>query len=98
MIQVEDTGKGIAKEDLNKLFTRFGKLQRTAEMNHEGIGLGLNIAKQIVEQAKGTISAHSDGIGFGSNFSFSMQMEYTYDTNYLPPINVEEESKGLLLS
>ena len=45
LVQVVDTGKGIAKEDLNKLFTRFGKLQRTAEMNHEGIGLGLNIAK-----------------------------------------------------
>ena len=48
IIEVEDTGTGIAKEDLNKLFTRFGKLQRTAEMNHEGIGLGLTIVEAIV--------------------------------------------------
>ena len=44
-MHVEDTGKGIAEEDLPKLFTRFGKLQRTAAMNNGGIGLGLNIAK-----------------------------------------------------
>ena len=43
--QVKDTGKGIAKEDLAKLFSRFGKLQRTADVNHEGIGLGLTIVK-----------------------------------------------------
>ena len=48
IIEVEDSGTGIAKEDLNKLFTRFGKLQRTAEMNHEGIGLGLTIVEAIV--------------------------------------------------
>lgn len=48
-VHVEDTGVGIAREDLSKLFTRFGKLQRTAEMNHEGIGLGLTIVRQVVE-------------------------------------------------
>ena len=45
IVHVEDTGKGIAEEDLPKLFTRFGKLQRTAAMNSGGLGLGLNIAK-----------------------------------------------------
>ena len=89
VVQVEDTGRGIAKEDLNKLFTRFGKLQRTANMNHEGIGLGLNIAKQIVDLAEGTISAHSDGLGLGSIFSFSMQMEYKLGM----PSTVAEEEK-----
>ena len=45
MVNVKDNGTGIAKEDLSKLFTRFGKLHRTAEMNHEGLGLGLTIVK-----------------------------------------------------
>ena len=45
VIHVEDNGTGIADEDFPKLFTRFGKLQRTAEMNSEGIGLGLTIVK-----------------------------------------------------
>ena len=45
VVHVKDTGAGIAIEDFPKLFTRFGKLQRTAEMNNEGIGLGLTIVK-----------------------------------------------------
>ena len=48
VVHVEDTGVGIASEDFPKLFTRFGKLQRTAEMNSEGIGLGLTISQKIV--------------------------------------------------
>ena len=42
-VHVVDTGKGIATEDVDRLFKMFGKLRRTAEMNHEGIGLGLMI-------------------------------------------------------
>ena len=72
VIHVKDTGSGIAEEDFAKLFTRFGKLQRTAEMNSEGIGLGLTIVKQIVELSGGSIGVHSDGPGHGSIFAFCM--------------------------
>ena len=72
---MEDTGSGIAAEDLPKLFTRFGKLQRTAAMNNEGIGLGLTIVKKIVEKSGGEIFAHSQGAGHGSTFAFCMQMD-----------------------
>lgn len=44
-IVVQDTGVGIAPEEMPSLFTRFGKLLRTASVNKEGIGLGLNIVK-----------------------------------------------------
>ena len=70
-----DTGTGIAKEDFPKLFTRFGKLHRTAIMNSEGIGLGLTMVKQIVESSGGQIAFESQGIGHGSNFCFSMTMD-----------------------
>ena len=40
---VIDNGKGIQKKDMKKLFRMFGKLRRTAEINNEGIGLGLMI-------------------------------------------------------
>lgn len=53
----------------------FGKLERTAEMNSDGLGLGLRICKQLVEQNGGTIQADSAGINKGSNFTFSMLME-----------------------
>ena len=69
---MRDTGSGIAPEDLNKLFSRFGKLHRTAQQNHEGIGLGLTIVKQIVDQSEGEIRVYSDGLGHGSVFEFTM--------------------------
>ena len=43
-------------------------------MNGEGIGLGLNIVKQIVEKCGGNINVESQGVGFGSTFSFTMIM------------------------
>ena len=45
VIHVRDTGTGIAAEDIPTLFKRFGKLQRTATLNNDGIGLGLMIVK-----------------------------------------------------
>ena len=44
-VEVKDTGVGIAEEDLPNLFQKFGKLHRTADMNSQGIGLGLMIVK-----------------------------------------------------
>ena len=72
--QVHDTGVGIPEAEIEKLFSRFGKLHRTAELNNEGIGLGLTIVKQIVEKSEGRISVYSEGAGKGSIFSFSMKM------------------------
>ena len=48
-IAVRDTGVGITAEEIKLLFNRFGILQRTANMNSEGLGLGLCIVKQILE-------------------------------------------------
>lgn len=72
---MNDTGAGIAKEDISKLFTRFGKLHRTAQINSAGIGLGLTIVKQIIESCNGHIEVRSDGVNMGSSVLFSMQME-----------------------
>ena len=52
-VEVQDTGLGIAAEDFDRLFTRWGKLHRTAAQNNEGLGLGLTIVEQIVKLAKG---------------------------------------------
>ena len=71
---MKDTGTGIAREDFDKLFTRFGKLTRTAAQNSDGIGLGLTMVKQIVETSGGAVDVQSEGIGKGSLFRVSMQM------------------------
>ena len=60
-VHIIDNGKGIKSEEMDKLFTMFGKLRRTAEINNEGIGMGLMICQNLVKMNGGTISVHSDG-------------------------------------
>ena len=62
IVSVKDTGAGIAEEDMSKLFVRFSKLKRTEEINTCGIGLGLTIVEQILEQIGGSITVKSDGV------------------------------------
>ncbi len=64
---VTDTGTGIHKEDLSKLFDSFKRLEQNKNRNIEGTGLGLNIAKQLVDLMKGTIEVESE-YGSGSTF------------------------------
>lgn len=52
----------------------FGKLSNTKQMNTNGVGLGLFICKQIVEQFEGTIFVSSE-FGRGTSFYFSFELE-----------------------
>ena len=54
-VHVIDTGKGIRSQDISKLFNLFGKLVHTAQMNSEGIGMGLVICQNLVQLNGGTI-------------------------------------------
>jgi len=54
-VWVVDTGKGIKKRDQEGIFDMFGKKERTAKQNSEGLGLGLTICKLLVEQYNGEI-------------------------------------------
>ena len=73
-ISVEDTGVGIKPHDQNKLFRLFGYLNETREKNVHGIGLGLVISKQIVEQFGGNIFLKSV-FGIGTIFSFILKLK-----------------------
>ena len=72
-IDVEDSGVGISKENQAKLFKLFGFLEDTQGKNKNGVGLGLVISKQIVEQFDGDITIDSE-LGVGSRFRFSFKI------------------------
>jgi len=91
VVTVTDTGIGFEPEEAPKLFTRFGKLQRTAKLNSEGIGLGLTIVKSIIEKAEGSVHAFSEGVGKGSVFSFAIPMPCC-DDRLDQENSIEEES------
>ena len=71
---VQDTGSGIAKEDIAHIFETY--VSRDAETNKNGYGLGLPLCKIIVEKLGGTISVESEK-GKGSLFTFVMPFEGT---------------------
>ncbi|MDQ7062903.1 MAG: ATP-binding protein [candidate division KSB1 bacterium] len=71
IVSVSDQGVGISQEDLNFIFERFVQLDNLPEGVHRGFGLGLSIAKDIVQSHHGRMWAESEP-GKGSTFYFSL--------------------------
>lgn len=68
---VQDTGVGIQKDDLPKIFTKFQQFGRQVGPGEQGTGLGLSIVKRLVELHGGTIRVESE-YGKGSRFTFTL--------------------------
>jgi signal transduction histidine kinase len=68
LFQVTDTGRGMTGEEMVKLFHKFIRGGGAQRVHTEGSGLGLYVAKQIVREHHGDISADSPGLGKGSTF------------------------------
>jgi two-component system sensor histidine kinase BaeS len=70
-VSVTDTGEGIPAEDLPNIFERFYRVDKSRSRRTGGSGLGLTIAKRIVEAHGGDITASSEP-GKGSRFTFTV--------------------------
>jgi signal transduction histidine kinase/CHASE1-domain containing sensor protein/ActR/RegA family two-component response regulator len=73
-ISVTDTGQGIAREFLPYVFDRFSQADSTTTRHHGGLGLGLAIARHLVEIHGGTIRAQSRGEGQGATFTITLPL------------------------
>ena len=67
IVSIKDTGKGISKENINKIFDRFFRGEKSRSKTNGGIGVGLTIVRELVEAMKGKIIVNSE-IGKGSEF------------------------------
>lgn len=88
-VAVEDTGIGIKKQDLDKLFQSFQQVDSKRNRNIEGTGLGLAISKQLLTLMGGDIYVESE-YGKGSRFFFVFPQKVIDDT---PSIKIEEPEK-----
>lgn len=75
-IIVSDTGIGIAKEDLSRIFGRFWRADASRAREAGGLGVGLSVTKQIVERHHGYISVESE-LGKGTTFTIHLPREHT---------------------
>lgn len=82
VVNITDTGIGIEEKDFERIFDRFVQVDGTQKRRYEGTGIGLPLAKELVELHKGTIKAESK-IGEGTTITFT-----------LPVILETEEGKG----
>jgi signal transduction histidine kinase/ActR/RegA family two-component response regulator len=71
-VAVRDNGVGIAPETLPYIFDLFTQAERTPDRSQGGLGIGLALVKSLVALHGGTVHAHSDGLGQGSEFSISL--------------------------
>ena len=72
LIKVSDNGIGIAPGNINRLFERFYRVDKSGSRKEGGSGLGLSIVKHIIEAHKERISVESQ-LGEGSEFSFTLE-------------------------
>ena len=96
VIEVQDSGIGIAREFLPFVFDRFRQADSRAIRRHGGLGLGLAIARHLVEQHHGDIHATSAGPGLGTTVQIRLPVRIESamrDTAPRPPVSIEVNSE-----
>jgi signal transduction histidine kinase len=83
-IRIRDSGVGLTHEALERIFRPFEQAGRETDKKHGGLGLGLAIARGLMELHDGTLIGESDGLGRGTAFSVE-----------IPTINSDVPSSGL---
>lgn len=91
IVSVEDTGRGIKKESINKLFTKFERLDEENNTTIEGTGLGLAITKKLLEMMHGNVVVQSE-YGKGSKFTISLDQRIVKN----PTISLDDNSNSNL--
>ena len=74
-LEIKDTGVGIEKEEIDKIFKSFSRGQKGIELYTQGTGLGLYVAKSFIDMHKGQIWCESDGKNTGTTFFIELPIK-----------------------
>lgn len=91
VVRLRDNGQGIRADRLQKIFLADNGAKTLSECAGEGLGIGLRLAKAIVELHGGTVEAFSEGLGHGSTFVVTLPIvtEMPTDRSTLPSSSIE---------
>lgn len=97
-IVVKDTGQGISEEFLPQIFERFKQADHSTTRRHGGLGIGLSLARDLVELHGGAISATSEGEGKGATFTVLLPLRaikpFTEDSDTVKAMNGQGKLSG----
>jgi signal transduction histidine kinase/ActR/RegA family two-component response regulator len=82
VVKVKDTGIGIPAEILPRVFDLFAQADRSLDRSEGGLGIGLTVARKLAEMHGGTVTAASEGIGKGAEFTLRLPLS---DLNVTAP-------------
>ncbi|MES2792680.1 MAG: PAS domain S-box protein [Planctomycetota bacterium] len=82
-VSVRDSGMGIPPDMLHRVFDMFAQIDRTRRHAQGGLGIGLTLAKRLVEMHQGQIEARSAGVGHGSEFTVRLPISTKAE---VPPV------------
>ncbi len=94
-VRIRDSGIGIASEMLSRIWDLFTQGARALDRSQGGLGIGLTVARRVIELHGGRIEAHSDGPGKGSEFVVTLQaLEDTVETALPAPASRQAEQRS----
>jgi PAS domain S-box-containing protein len=85
VVSVKDAGLGIAPEMLPRIFEMFAQVEGARNRSQGGLGIGLTLAKRLVELHGGRMEAHSEGLGKGSEFVVRLPLSFDAQRLSAPP-------------
>jgi PAS domain S-box-containing protein len=85
-LQVRDTGVGIPDDQIEKVFERFHRIERTSGRTHEGTGIGLALVQELVNLHGGSVGLTSS-VGVGSTFTVTIPL----GKRHLPPDSIQDQ-------
>jgi signal transduction histidine kinase/ActR/RegA family two-component response regulator len=103
IISIKDTGVGIPPEAMSKVFELFTRVHAQSESGQGGLGIGLALVRRLAEMHDGTVTAHSDGPGCGSEFIVRLPLLKTQTARVLdqpaePPQIPDVEPRRILIA
>jgi CheY-like chemotaxis protein len=93
-VRLRDTGVGISRELLPRVFDLFTQANRSLDRAQGGLGIGLTLVRRLVEMHGGTVEAHSEGLGRGSEFVVRLPIVAINPTAPAAPGSPESQHAG----